>query len=153
MFWQLCQLVCIECPLISVMTCRLWFRLSFLKLQYWKYWLSSENSCDWMDISNFFELQINFFELHNYAICTLSCNTCPISSIPVCSVEPKLSEFTGHVLEVRCPNPRCRGTFSADADNSDLALCISLLSADAARNTSCYELVMNRSRNAVRLIF
>jgi len=83
----------------------------------------------------------------------LSCNTCRISSIPVCSVESKLSEFTGHVLEVQCPNPRCRGTFSADADNSDLALCISLLSADAARNTSCYELVMNRSRNAVRLIF
>jgi len=53
---------------------------------------------------------------------------------PLCSVESKLSEFTGHVLEVRCPNPRCRGTFSADSDNSDLALSIylmSLLSADA----------------------
>ena len=37
---------------------------------------------------------------------------------PLCSVESKLSEFTGHVLGVRCP--RCQGTLSADGDNSDL---------------------------------
>jgi len=29
-------------------------------------WVSSDNSCDWTWISNFFELLINFFELHNY---------------------------------------------------------------------------------------
>ena len=51
---------------------------------------------------------------------------------PLCTVESNLSDFTGHVLEVQCA--RCQGTFSADRDNSDLALSIylmSLLSADA----------------------
>jgi len=72
----------------------------------------------------------------------LSCNTCPISSISVCSVVSKLSEFTGHVLEIQCPNPRCGGTFSANGDNSDLALSVCW-----CRNTSCYELVINQSIN------
>ena len=51
---------------------------------------------------------------------------------PLCFLESNLSEFRGHLLAAVCP--RCRGTFNANEDHSDLALNIyltSLLSPDS----------------------
>ena len=54
---------------------------------------------------------------------------------PLCSVRSNVSEFSGHLLQAQCPNPKCRGTFNANHAESDLALNIyltSLLSSDTA---------------------
>ena len=45
---------------------------------------------------------------------------------PLCAVESKVVDFSGHLLKATCPN--CRRTFSANKEGGDLALSLYLMS-------------------------